>query len=48
MSHLASAAIAELLARRASLRLYAPPETAAHHVLSLVELEHHTSDPDPA
>ncbi|WP_290052571.1 SpoIIE family protein phosphatase [Amycolatopsis solani] len=48
VSHLASAAIAVLLARRASLRLYAPPETVAHHVLSVVGLEHHSGDPDVA
>jgi len=53
VTHLGSAAIARLYRPRRSgaggpyaLRLYAPPGSTAHHVLSLINLPHTTTDPD--
>ncbi|AEV85153.1 hypothetical protein ACWT_4131 [Actinoplanes sp. SE50] len=53
VTHLASAAVAELYrpqqydpARPYPLRLYAPAGSTAHHVLSLINLPHTTTDPD--
>ncbi|MCY1141614.1 SpoIIE family protein phosphatase [Actinoplanes sp. Pm04-4] len=55
VTHLSSAAIAELYrpqrygdGRPYPLRLYAPAGSTAHHVLSLVNLPHTTTDPDTA
>jgi len=52
VTHLASAAVAEFYRTRPGtdqrhypLRLYAPPGSAAHHVLTLVGLPHTTTDP---
>jgi anti-anti-sigma regulatory factor len=52
VTHLASAAIAALYQRHRHgegrpypLRLYAPAGSAAHHVLSLINLPHTTTDP---
>ena len=53
VTHLASAAIAELYrphshgrGRPYPLDLYAPAGSTAHHVLSLIDLPHATTDPD--
>ncbi|GIF05558.1 SpoIIE family protein phosphatase [Actinoplanes siamensis] len=53
VTHLGSAAIAELYRAQRSgegrpypLRLYAPAGSTAHHVLSLINLPHSTTDPD--
>ncbi|MEU0562301.1 SpoIIE family protein phosphatase [Dactylosporangium sp. NPDC006015] len=50
VTHLASAAVAELYRHRQDgsgpLRLYAPAGSTAHHVLTLINLPHTTSDPD--
>lgn len=46
VTHLASAAVAELYRTRPGMRLYAPPGSTAQHVLTLVDLPHTTSDPD--
>ncbi|MEV0567839.1 STAS domain-containing protein [Dactylosporangium sp. NPDC050588] len=50
VTHLASAAVAELYRHRQDgsgpLRLYAPAGSTAHHVLTLINLPHSTSDPD--
>ncbi|GAB2581172.1 hypothetical protein Aab01nite_58160 [Paractinoplanes abujensis] len=50
VTHLASAAVADLHRSRPDpgkypLRLYAPAGSTAHHVLSLVNLPHETTDP---
>ncbi len=54
VTHLSSAAIAELYrpqrygpGRPYPLRLYAPAGSTAHHVLSLINLPHTVTDPDP-